>query len=361
MESSLKRAFLLGVALAACSGSEGAVVTPQQSCDATDWSACRYVGEHHPVIELSGGSVENPALKRSIPALLRLPADSAGPLPVVIWSHGGGFDDAGQKLGARWGQTIAAAGYLVIHVAHIVPSATQIATLCAELDIPPSECSGEWSLPQVVRARDVSAVLDSLPKIGEWLSQKGGASLDTSRVAIAGWSAGSQPGLLLAGARIELTPSLGFSSLDLRPSASVALSPQGPGFSGFFADAAGSSWDEIQRPTLVLTGDNDIKPQNPDLLGSIRRQAWENLPGADGRQRLLYSHIPAGVGEHGSYNLGDAQSSDERLSRLSEALSSTVRAFLDAELKHSSEARDYLGSERPRSLAGTERSDWLAK
>ena len=103
-----------------------------------------------------------------------------------------------------------------------------------------------------------------------------------------------------------------------------------------------------------MTGDNDWKSGNPDLLGAIRRQAYDELPGTNGDQRLLYSLLPIGVGSHGTYNLGDRDSSDPALVQLSLALQSAARAFADEVALGSVEAKAYLDSDALSILAGPE-------
>ena len=119
--------------------------------------------------------------------------------------------------------------------------------------------------------------------------------------------------------------------------------------------------DSVVKPLLVATGDNDWKESNPDLYPEIRAQTYENLPDFDGQHRFLYSLLPIGTGGHGTYNLGDASSTDPQLLRLSLALSSSVRAFLDMHLLGSSDALEYINSENPLILSGRDITLWESK
>ena len=137
-----------------------------------------------------------------------------------------------------------------------------------------------------------------------------------------------------------------------RPAAAIALSPAGAGFGGFY-DHGGddSSWSTMRGPVLVVTGENDVKPDKPELTGAIRRQAFDRMP-ADGERHLLYSTLPVGVGGHGTYNLEDADDADPRVVSLTRAIASSARAFLDASLLGDDDAAEWLASDRARGLAG---------
>lgn len=198
----------------------------------------------------------------------------------------------------------------------------------------------------LVKSRDVIAVLDALPTL------QVGVPLDVSRVAVAGWSAGARAPQVMQGAKFLPSASAPIATAPhSRVKAAVALSPISPGYGGFFESATDNSWNQLRGPVLMATGNNDLKASKPDLTGAGRRIAWDRQQ-ADGRRWLLYSNLPPGVGEHGTYNLGDLGSSDPRLSRLSRALRSVVLAFLDAELSGNVAARAWLDSNDARTLAG---------
>ncbi|MEJ7596674.1 MAG: hypothetical protein WKG01_02090 [Kofleriaceae bacterium] len=334
---------------------------PVDPCNDLDGAGCEYASPAHPVAMIEGYTVEDPILVRANPILLRYPTDATGPLPIVVWSHGGDFDNNGHHLNDAWGETIAAAGWAVIHVAHTVPDATQIRAMCIHAGVSMAECTASTFQPaSVARPRDVIALLDDLPAITARLRDLTGIEIDATRVVVAGWSAGSQAPLVLAGAVRTITPSLTrFAFSDPRPLAAIALSPQGPEFSGFFETATDNSWSAIGKPVLVMTGDNDLNPSNPTLSGGIRRRAFDDLTGGRLDQHLLYSPLPDGVGGHNTYNLGDAASDDVQLVRLSSALSSTLRAFLDRSIGDPAGAA-YLASDLPARLAGSA-TEWSSK
>ena len=66
-----------------------------------------------------------------------------------------------------------------------------------------------------------------------------------------------------------------------------------------------------------------------------------------------------GVGGYDAFNLADAASSDQRLSRLSRALRSSVLAFLDANIKSDATAKDWLATSNAKVLAGE--ADWESR
>lgn len=329
-------------------------------CNDADGVGCEYPFEAYVAGHLDGESVTDVANGRTNPITIRYPIGATGPRPVILWSHGGGLGDGGDLLSREWGDGFAEAGWVVIHVAHTNVTGAQVRSMCRFAHVPDPECTaGALQAEVLARPRDLIAILDDLPRLATVVHDRTGVDLAPERVIVAGWSAGSQGPLVLAGAMRAITPTLThFQMPDPRPMAVIAISPQGPGFSGFFENGADTSWSQITRPVLVMTGDNDIKEVNPDLLGTIRRRAWDNLPGGNGDQHLLYSHIPAGIGEHGTYNLGDQGSDDPALVRLSAALLSTARAFVDA-VDGSTTAADYLGTQLPRRLAGD--AEWSTK
>jgi len=300
---------------------------------------------------------------RSLPILIRYPTDVKGPIPVVIYSHGGGFDNNGQHLGRDWAGALNGHGYAVVHLAHSETDAAGFAAMCAFAGVPESECqTGTFEAPVVARPLDISAILDERAEIGAWFNQETGKQLDGTRIVVMGWSGGSIAPLSLLGGRRQVSPtSPVYTAADDRVRAAIALSPQGPGFSGAFDNGTDHTWRDITKPVLVATGVNDVKPDNPELLGSIRRQAWEKLPGGNGNQRLLYSLLPVGTGGHGTFNLDDINSTDMSVRRFSVALSSAARAFLDVEMKDSVRAAAYLASGDVDVLADAEQADWLLK
>jgi hypothetical protein len=333
------------------------------SCTAADLAKCDYPERTLKATEREGLSVQEPTTGRALPILARIP-EGRGPLPVVLWSHGGDFNPTGHRLSAEWGSAIASQGYVVAHTAHAPLSADEAKAVCALASVPLAECSAglepdDSPLAAIVRALDLIAVLDKLKAFSDDSVGRGGPALDLARVAVAGWSAGSRGQVLLLGGKVRPSASAPpFARPDPRVVAAVNLSPAGPGFGGFFDDGAATSWTGMRGPVFMATGANDAKPNKPTLDGPNRRFSFTAQPG-DGTRRLLYSNLPIGVGEHGTYALGDATSSDERLARFSRALRSSVLAFLDANVKGDATAKAWLATDNAHVLAGD--ADWLQR
>ncbi len=334
--------------------------TPVASCTTADLAKCDYPEKMLASTEREGFSVPEPSTGRTLPLRVRVP-EGPGPFPLVIWSHGGGMNDGGHRLGNEWGAALAANGYAVVHIAHASIDAKSGAALCSVAQIPAAECnlaSGDEDSPLIamVKALDIIAVLDRLKNLSDESVARGGPAIDLEKVATAGWSGGARGPQVLMGAKLKTTPSAPlFARPDDRIVAAVAISPAGPGFGGFFENGGETSWASMRGPLLYTTGTNDVKENKPELTGPIRRAAYTLQP-SEGNRRLLYSNLAVGTGGHGTYNLEDASSTDERLSRFSRALRSAVVAFLDAHVKGDAAAKDWLASANAKVLGGD--VDW---
>lgn len=339
-----------------------AEVTPA-TCSPDDLAACEYPSRELEYAVREGLTTTDLATGRSLKLLARIPA-VAGPVPVVIWSHGGGFNPVGERSSEQWGDLLARHGYLVIHIAHALLTTETGRAGCALASVPEAECvpgddEDANGLLAVFRAYDIAAVLDDLPRLSQLSVANGGPALDLDKVALSGWSGGSRGPMVLMGATVRPTPGAPlFSKTHARPAAAFIMSPTGPGFGGFYDDETGTSWDAMRGPFMMATGTNDVKPLKPGLDGSVRRAPFAAQPG-DGKRVLLYSNLAVGVGGHATYDLEDIGSNDERLDRLTRALGSSVRAFLDASLRNSAAALAWLATDQAKVLAGE--ADWLRR
>jgi hypothetical protein len=336
-----------------------------------DLTACEYPGAALPVACVGCTSavpitITDPMTGRVIPLAVRYPM-RAGSFPVVIWSHGGGLLANAHTNNEQWGDAIASAGYIVIHLSHVPFNESTAVATCALASIPPAACmqgtdpnDSEAPLVTIVRPRDVIAVMDQLTALATRLARPGGPTIDDTRVVVAGWSAGSRAPSMLFGATRRLTPTITrFTMADRRPIASVMISPAGPGFFGFFNDGPmDNSFRAMRGPVLVMTGDNDVKADNPTLTGAIRRGAFDLQP-AEPSRGLLFSRLPRGVGGHETFNLEQLGDADPRLDRLSRALRSTMLAFLDATVRREPAAIAWLATDRPRLIAGD--AEWTRR
>ncbi len=359
-------ALFLSAALFGCGGgrpepADAGVDTPADAAIGVDASAtcpasllaCAYPPRGLEQGEVTGLTSTNDAIGRTVPLLVRYPT-APGRYPVVFFEHGGGLRPDGHTDSVAWGRVITSHGYVVVHVGHVETGGrAEAQALCALGGVTDAECLADPAIIHTVaRPVDLLAAFEDLPAIAAAVAAANpGTEAGTDRVGLVGWSGGTHGTITVFGASRQLTPTTTFTRAGDRPLVAVLLSPAGSGFHHFFRDAGGHSWEGLRGPTLMVTGINDVKPEEPLLTGPVRREPFDLAP-ADGTHRLLYSHLPVGVGAHGTYNLGDSMSSDPRLIRLSGAMVSLTLAHLDAYLEDDTEAAAYLDSEDALLLAG---------
>lgn len=277
---------------------------------------------------------------RTIEMTVRVP-NRPGPLPVVIWAHGGEgrpFNSSGGAL-SLWGEISAETGYLSITPAFPNREGEERLALCRFLGVDGERCermsNNAWDRPY-----DIRAILDELSEQNSAGPLRG--RIDLARIGVAGHSAGSGGTLAVAGAVREFNgvrygPSY---SADPRPKAFVALSPSAPGSSWMFDTSwndGTTSWTLIERPVLVLTGLGDENEQ----FGRGRRIAFDYMPAGD-KFRLWVNDADFGHGAFGD-NLGDCEGIPAGKCGVFRAVAvSTVRAFLDAYLEDKPQARRFL-------------------
>lgn len=305
-----------------------------------------YVNSTPYTIEVRDGYVvDDVARQRAVPVLVRYPAELLAtpgpPLPLVVWSHGGGPNVDGRLGSPEWSQALVRAGYIVIHMSHVPRTGAETAALYAEFGLTLSQGLDCFTTLQVDRPRDARAVLDALPLIEAAFPILAGR-IDTTRIALAGHSSGAYTTRTMAGAVVDLCPSpatapAGFahhrvSFRDARPVAFMALSPQGPGRFGFFELPGGHSWQTLDRPDFSATGAGDATPgeQPADRVRGFQIMAPHD-------KFLLYIDSPNAI--HATFNLNDpAQPQLEAVIRASGV------AFLDANVRGNARAAAWLYS-----------------
>lgn len=137
-------------------------------------------------------SWEDSRRARKVLAKLYLPAQSSGPVPLVVFSHGiGGSREGYTYLGKYW----AANGYASLHLQHAGSDRNLWAgnplTLVSRLQDAAHESEAKD------RALDLAFALDRI------LASDLAASIDTARIAAAGHSYGANTTLLVAGAQLR--------------------------------------------------------------------------------------------------------------------------------------------------------------
>ena len=214
------------------------------------------------------GSWLDPNRQRTVPWRLRLP-DSAGPWPLVLFSHGLG---GGLDAGTVWGQAWAAAGLAVLHLQH---PGSDSAVLRAGLRQLQMAATAEQL---AARMQDVRFVLDELARRAA-SQESPWTQLRTDAMGLAGHSFGAHTSQAIAGQRFAASGDGG----DPRPRAFIAFSPsQARAGRLTVAQAFGG----ISRPMLLVTGSEDGDPFGSYASGEPRAEVYEGLP--PGQRALLW-------------------------------------------------------------------------
>lgn len=272
---------------------------------------------------------------RTFPILIRYPAGTSGPLPLIIWSHGGAYNNNGHHSNNEWGNILASAGYAVIHIGHVE---NDIQSHCVPLQIPEDECElsdfqekqvsegGTLGSPWYDKPLDGIAVLDDLDNIERAAS----LTFDRDQIGAAGWSGGTVLVMSLAGAVRDVSPSIhNLTMPDPRVKAFLANSPQGIGTLGYTE----TSWDGIAVPVLIATGRADTTPNEQ---ARSRLDPFEHMLGPD--KYLLF--VDSRDANHGTFGLGP-----DGAQGLQPYVAATGIAFFDAYLRGYPEALAWLNSD----------------
>lgn len=269
---------------------------------------------------------------REVPVMVRYPADAPAPVPVVVWSHGGGPRPAGGFANEAWGELLAAAGYAVVHIVHLSDRADE-AWACARVGLTPCDAS---AARRYLRPGDAITVLDRLADVVAARPELAGR-LDLDRVVMAGHSNGAFTTLAVAGAPFDIPGGAhGVSFASTVPSGYLALSPAIGEPVGFAADA----WAALDEPVLMASGAGDAGPFTSE---DERDDAFVGMP-ATGRGALLWIDDPAAV--HATFNLGTPGTAATAW------IAATVVAWLDATLEGRADATDWLASDALAQVSG---------
>ncbi len=328
---------ILLLTFSACNKDNGADPKPEDPADSAYKSPNTYQ-----VAIFDNYTVRDAKRNRNIPILIRYPRNAPSPLPVILWSHGGGPNPSGHMSYDEWGNALAGAGYAVIHLAH---DDDKFDAHCAPLGIPASECEpldfgkevaqgGTLPVLWYNRPRDASAILDDLPSV----ETAAGLKFDTARIGVAGHSGGAHTVMSLAGALVDVSPSVhNMKSADTRFKAFLVCSPQGIGRLGMTA----TSWSNIIVPVMVETGTAD-NSANEDAAG--RLDPFNRMPPPD--KYLNYLDSPNAT--HGTFGLNPVTGDV----KLEEYVSAAGIAFFDAYLRNLPEARTWLTANKISTWSG---------
>lgn len=328
----------------------GASALFAQAAACPPYPNCLYVTPLNVTFAVSTSSVnyqDEASSPRTISFAIRTPNGLAGPLPVIIWSHGGAQGHMNPLTAlAEWGELTARAGYISVGIAHASRSAFSLKLLCSALGI--SDCATfnylNWDRPH-----DISAVIDRLAAINADPGLLQGR-INMNRIAVGGHSAGSGGSMSVAGA-LRLFTNTPRALADSRPIAFLAFSPQGPVSDGFFETGfrfPHTSWDNITRPMFVGTGDGDNTCGNSPAacLGtspSIRRIPYELMPPGD--KYLMHIHDTDTFHGLFGFNIAECVSrgvAPGKCNAFRQWLASSTLAFLDAHVRNSNLAKTWL-------------------
>jgi dienelactone hydrolase len=207
------------------------------------------------------GTIADLRRNRTIAYRVYYPAGWRGPLPIVLFSHGGDGSTNGHTQLGHFGTEWASAGFLALHLNHL-PSAT---------------ISRHYS----DRPADVTVMLDHLEARTLPLPTDLVGTPDVTRIAHAGHSWGAYTAHAVGGARFTHG-----QYRDPRVRAIIPISPQGPGgFGAYDNGPADNSWRELPVPSLVLVGADEKNGPlgDPQQLPDWRLYPYERAPAAPAR------------------------------------------------------------------------------
>lgn len=240
-------------------------------------------------------------------------------VPVVVFSHGlYGNKDAYEPLTRFY----ASHGYAVFQINH--PDSRVFG-----LKMPKRAIEVAWS----ARPKQIKLLLSQFATIEKAVPALKGR-LDSEKVAVAGHSFGAHTSQLIGG----LTTG-GISFRDARVKCVVCISPQGES-----ENLPKSAWKTFTTPALFITGSKDASPIQKGKGGKWRRGAYVNAPAGD--KYLVWidgaAHGFGGINGGRSWK-GSGPKNEDHV----RIVKKTSLAFLDALLKGSKPAKNYLKKNGP--------------
>jgi hypothetical protein len=310
-----------------------------RACDPAQPSTCLYQSDlSFPVGVVDGIVLTDPARGGyQVPLLVRYPIGAAGRRPIVIWNHGGAPSVSGRTRSEEWGETLARAGYVVIQPSRIIPAdVAPLQAECTANGFPnPAECAF-WIANMRYGPQSVSFIIDRLGELESTRSELRGR-LDSSRIVVAGHSAGTTSVLAVAGARQQWVDSGPvYDEEDPRPVAFLATGPQGPTYAGFSSGFDETrSFVDLDRPFLFITGMGDETGEPVPT----RLTAW--ITSRPGNKALVWDTQPEAV--HETMDIHECgtplQAAHCRF------IASVGVAYLDAVVRHRQAAVKWLASD----------------
>ena len=224
--------------------------TAQRSNIRSDQNAYKLADGPH-AVETVDQTIHDPRRNKDLPVRILIP-NSAGPFPVIVFSHGAGGSGKNYfALTAFW----ASHGYVVIQPTHNDSIALR-REKGEQAPVNPRELIDEYRFNSDDwgnRARAVSLVIDSLSDLEKRLPQLKG-KIDKKRIGVGGHSYGAFTTQMIGGALVDLPNGAKAQSFrDDRPRALMLLSGQGKNQNGLTE----TSWKTMNRPMMSMTGTYD--------------------------------------------------------------------------------------------------------
>lgn len=270
---------------------------------------------------------------RDLPVKIYLP-ESALNAPVVIFSHGlGGSREAALYLGKYWSEH----GYVCVFVQHPGSDESiwkpkveshQIKTFMGFLNALKDTLKDPSHA--INRANDIPFIVDQLelkskPDSGSCLAGK----IDIQNIAIAGHSFGAWTALTASGQKLVDSNGRVKTFTDPRLKVAIYLSPTCPRKT---VDPS-VAFEDIAVPGLHMTGTKDTSPIGETKIED-RRAAFDSISRAD--QYL----VTIKKADHMVFNGRPRERKGDKAQQ--EVIAKASTYFLDAYLKHSSEALKWL-------------------
>ena len=217
------------------------------------------------------------ARQREVPVKVRWPdaaTSSAGPLPVVLFSHGLGGTREG---GSVWGEAWSAAGFVVVHLQHAGSDLAAVRAVTNTFTDQRALRSAAGPMQLLARLRDVSFALDEIGR-RHAARQTRWASVRPDQVGLCGHSFGAHTTLGMAGQRYP-----GFEGMtEPRLASFIAFSPSLPAVGD-----ARPAFERITRPLLCITGTLDSDVVGVGATPERRRAVFDALPPGGKAQLVL--------------------------------------------------------------------------
>ncbi len=282
-------------------------------------------------------TINDQARNRQIPLRIYYPKTSTLLSPVILVSHGIG----GSKVTGNWvGKFLTSHGYICVFMTHY-GSDTSLLDLSAGLpeNIKRLQESLLNPLNTINRPLDITKVLDWLEQTGRYHPVLKGR-MDLKNIGITGHSFGAFTTLAVAGGYAEASrKQYGKTFSDPRPKAFLAMSPPSPP-PGVDPKPI---FNEITRPTLIMTGSNDLDPiAKPPRTAESRMDAYKYMPSGD-----KYALWIEGAYH---YTFGDGRAG-QTIDPFARKISRIVcLAFFDAYLRGNEAAKAFLKSDQVEKL-----------